>query len=193
VSDWVYGRVGIGKGLVKAYLSQPNTTVIASVRDINHASVADLYDFKVESGSSLIVIQIDSASNTDAETSINELKSKYSGITSLDTVIANAGLGIHWDKISDATPSQAEENFTVNAAGPMRLFHATFPLLSAAPKPRFIVISTVFGSMEMQSELQLPNVVYGMSKAAVNFFTRKVHYEYSNLIAFPLHPGYVIA
>ena len=155
---------------------------------MNHASAAELQDFKAESGSRLIVLKIDSASTTDADTAINELMSEHS-IAKLDTVIANAGIGIHWDTISEATLAQAEENFEINAVGPMRLFYATLPLLSAASTPRFIVISSVFASIEMQSQLQLPNVVYGMSKAAVNFFVRKVHYEFSNLIAFPLHPG----
>jgi norsolorinic acid ketoreductase len=175
---------------VRLYLSRPNTTVIASVRDIEHPSVADLHSFKVEPGSRLIVVKIESTSTTDAEAAISVLKSKYS-ITTLDTVIANAGLGIHWDKISEATPAQAEDNFNVNALGPMRLFYATLPLLSAAPMPRFVVVTSIFGSIEMQSQLQLPNVVYGMSKAAANFFARKVHQEFSNLIAFPIHPGYV--
>ncbi|KAH8817477.1 hypothetical protein F5884DRAFT_722587 [Xylogone sp. PMI_703] len=181
---------GIGKGLVKQYLSGPNTTVIATVRDVTHPSAAELQSFTVGSGSRLIVVKIDSTSSTDAEKAVEELRTKY-GITRVDTVIANAGLGIHWDPIKEATPAQAEENFTINAVGPMRLFYATYPLLSAAETPRFVVISSVFGSIAMQDQLQLPNIVYGMSKAAANFFARKVHHEYSNLIAFPLHPGWV--
>ncbi|XHF98116.1 hypothetical protein AWENTII_001687 [Aspergillus wentii] len=30
-----------------------------------------------------------------------------------------------------------------------------------------------------------------MSKAAVNFFTAKIHHENPRLIAFPIHPGWV--
>ena len=155
---------------------------------MGHSSATELDNFRVESGSRLIVVKIDSTSNTDPDAAVNELKSKYN-ITKLDTVIANAALGTDWDTISEATPSQAVHYFDVNAAGPMRLFYATLPLLSAASTPRFVVISSIFGSIEMQTQLQLPNVVYGMSKAAVNFFVRKVHHEYPNLIAFPMHPG----
>lgn len=158
-----YLYAGIGKGLVKAYMSHPNTTVIAGVRDVNNPALSDLQGFPVASGSQLIVVKIDSISATDATAAVDELQSKY-GVTQLDTVIANAGLGIHWDPIVEATASQAEENFAVNAVGPMRLFDATLKLLSAAPTPRFVVISSIFGSIEMQSTLQLPNVVYGMSK-----------------------------
>ncbi len=175
---------------MKLYLSRPNTTVIATVRDVNSPSVADLHNFTIASGSRLIVSKIDSSSATDANTAINELKSKYE-ISKLDTVIANAGLGEDWDRIKDANTAQAEKYFQVNAAGPMHLFYATLPLLSAASTPRFVLISSVFGSIELQSNLQQPDVVYGMSKAAANFFARKVHFEFPDLIAFPLHPGYV--
>jgi NAD(P)-dependent dehydrogenase (short-subunit alcohol dehydrogenase family) len=40
---------------------------------------------------------------------------------------------------------------------------------------------------------QLPVTAYGSSKAAVNYIVRKIHFENPDLIAFPIHPGYVLA
>jgi norsolorinic acid ketoreductase len=34
-----------------------------------------------------------------------------------------------------------------------------------------------------------PNAAYGTSKAALNYLTRKMHYEHENLIVFPIDPG----
>lgn len=86
---------------------------------------------------------------------------------------------------------EVEEHFEVNSLGPFRLFQAVQTLLFKAAAPRFVVISTVLGSIELQKNLTVPDVAYGMSKAAVNFFTAKIHHENPQLIAFPIHPGYV--
>lgn len=34
---------------------------------------------------------------------------------------------------------------------------------------------------------------YGASKAALNWITKNIHIENPKIIAFPLHPGYVLA
>ena len=73
---------------------------------MGHSSATTLDEFRVESRSRLIVVKIDSTSDTDPEAAAYELKSKYN-IIKLDTVIANAALGTDWDTISEATPSQA--------------------------------------------------------------------------------------
>lgn len=106
-------------------------------------------------------------------------------------MIANAGIGKYWGLVVDTSVKEVEEHLEVNSLGPFRLFQATQALLFKAPTPRFVVISTVLGSVELQKNLKIPNVAYGMSKAAVNFFTGKNHHENPHLIAFPIHPGYV--
>ncbi|KAJ5231651.1 uncharacterized protein N7469_006239 [Penicillium citrinum] len=181
---------GIGFELLKMYLAQPSTTVIAGVRDVNHPSAVELKTLPVGQGSRLIVIQLDSTSPTDAEAAVSRLQSDF-GITKLDTVVANAGIGKYWGLVVDTPAKEVEEHFEVNSLGPFRLFQATQALLFKASTPRFVVISTVLGSVELQKSLKIPNVAYGMSKAAVNFFTAKIHHENPQLIAFPIHPGWV--
>ena len=73
---------------------------------MGHSSATTLDEFRVDSRSRLIVVKIDSTSDTDPEAAVNELKPKYN-IIKLDTVIANAALGTDWDTTSEATPSQA--------------------------------------------------------------------------------------
>ena len=182
--------LGIGKELLKLYLAQPSTTVISGVRDVNHPSVAELQKLPVASGSRLVVLQLDSNSPTDAAVAVSRLQSEFS-ITKLDTVVANAGIGKYWGLTIDTPVKEVEDHFNVNSIGPFRLFQAVQPLLFKASTPRFVVISTVLGSMELQKNFTVPDVAYGMSKAAVNFFTSKIHHENPQLIAFPIHPGYV--
>lgn len=39
-------------------------------------------------------------------------------------------------------------------------------------------------------DLPLPFLAYGLSKAGVNYVTRKISFEHPGLIAFPISPGY---
>jgi norsolorinic acid ketoreductase len=136
----------------------------------------------------LIVVKIDNDSLTDAEDAAETLKTEY-GINKLDTVIANAGIGKHFDLIEKTPIAEVEDHFKTNAVGPVTLYLAMRPLLLASTKPRFVVISTVLGSIGGQGDRKIPDVAYGMSKAAVNFFVSKLHHEEQGIIAFPIHPG----
>lgn len=42
------------------------------------------------------------------------------------------------------------------------------------------------GAMEMRP---FPLAAYGVSKAALNYFVRKIHFENEELVAFALDPG----
>jgi norsolorinic acid ketoreductase len=176
--------------ILKLYLARPRTTVISAVRDVHHSSAQDLHKLPIAAESRLIVVKIDSASLTDAQDAVQELQSKF-GVTRLDTVIANAGIGRNWVSVADTTAAQVEDHISINAIGPLTLFHAVRPLLFESPTPRFVVLSSELGSLGMQKDRKIPDVAYGMSKAAVNFFVGKLHHEVPNLIAFPIHPGSV--
>ena len=39
--------------------------------------------------------------------------------------------------------------------------------------------------------LPFPNASYGVSKVALNFVVRKIHFEHEGLVAFPMDPGWV--
>lgn len=184
--------LGIGKGFVAKYLQRPNTTVIGSVRDTNSAGAKALLDLPKAEGSKLITVKIDSASDTDALEAIKNLQSNDK-ITKLDIVIANAGIYklSAFEKVADIKLSDLFEHFNVNTAGPIRLFQATLPLLKKAEKPMLMIVSSGAGSITAMEHIPFAVGSYGASKAAMNFLTRKIHFENEGLIAFAVHPGLV--
>ncbi|KIM82343.1 hypothetical protein PILCRDRAFT_88746 [Piloderma croceum F 1598] len=80
----------------------------------------------------------------------------------------------------------------INAVGTLVLFQATYPLLTAStPSPKFIPISSSAGSIANFTPLPVMALACGSSKAALNYLARKLHFEYENLICFPINPGRV--
>jgi norsolorinic acid ketoreductase len=175
---------------LKLYLNLPQTTAIAAVRNLDHPSVEDLRSLPVSSGSRLIVVKIDSAFLEDPKDAVAVLRDQY-GITQLDTVIANAGIGKDWSLVAQTDIAEVEDHFKINSVGPFALYLATRSLLLASENPKFVVLSTELGSIGLQGERKIQDVAYGMSKAAVNFFVGKLHHEEPKLTAFPIHPGSV--
>jgi len=168
---------------------RPNTMVIAGVRDTESASSKAIYSLPTAENSKAIVVHIDSLSESSAKDSVKLLESKHS-ITKLDVVIANAGISNYYGLTIDTPLSEVRSHFEVNTIGALALFQATWPLLQAAPKPKFVVVTTGLGSIGDMGNMPMPVVAYGASKAAVNFITRKIHFENPDLIAFPISPGY---
>ncbi|OCL15217.1 NAD(P)-binding protein [Glonium stellatum] len=179
---------GIGLGLTEHYLTLPNTIVIAAVR--NPSSVDGLKALKAGSSSKLVIIKIDSASTTDAAEAVRVLKSEHS-ITHIDVVIANAGLGRYWGPALETPISEFQEHFQVNATGVLVLFQAVHGLLEASKAPKFIPIGTPVGSIGELESYPLPTTAYGTSKAALNFLTRKLHFEHPDIVIYSLAPGWV--
>ncbi|KAF1931101.1 aflatoxin biosynthesis ketoreductase nor-1 [Didymella exigua CBS 183.55] len=186
---------GIGKGLTAALLQRPNTTVIAGVRDTT-ASAPILSSLPTAAGSKVIIVKIDSQSETDAKEAVSRLNSEH-GITSFDVVIANAGVAHSGTSIAQTTTKSLRDHFDTNAIGPLLLFQAVKPLLQASQsgKPVFLAMSTVVGSIGGQEAFAgLPPVLspYGASKAALNWIVRRLHYEETWLTAYVTHPGLVL-
>jgi len=179
---------GIGLGLAAHYLKQKNTVVIAGVR--NPSGAKELSELKPASGSKLIIVKLDSKSETDAKEAVALLKSKH-GINHLDVVIANAGIGKFWGTALETPISEFKEHFDVNATGTLVLFQAVYELLNASKNPKFIPIGTPVGSIGELENYPLGSTAYGSSKAALNFLTRKLHLEHPNMVIYPLAPGWV--
>lgn len=108
-------------------------------------------------------------------------------------MIANAGI-VAFHGTALQTPIQAVlEQYTTNTVGVLALFQAVHPLLlpSGATVPKFVTVSTTVGSIGDMENWPMHATAYGMSKAALNWLTKNIHIENPNLIAFPIHPGYV--
>ncbi|KAL2065557.1 hypothetical protein VTL71DRAFT_3227 [Oculimacula yallundae] len=178
---------GIGKGLLEIYLARPSHTVIAAVRDLSTAT--PLESLPKGKDSALIIVKIDSASETDPAAAIEILKTQHS-ISALDIVIANAGIAKAAPcPVSSIPVAEIHDHLQVNGIGPIVLFQAVFPLLGKGAK--FIYTSSAMATISAMELRPFPLSAYGASKAFGNYFTRKIHFENENLIAFSVDPGFV--
>ncbi|KAF4549146.1 Short chain dehydrogenase-like protein 7 [Elsinoe fawcettii] len=189
---------GIGFGFVTACLSRPDHVVIAAVRNPEHPSSIALSSLPTASGSKLLTVKLDAASPTDAQDAVSHLQAQHS-ITSLDIVIANAAIAPPQTPALSTPADSLLLALQTNTMGPILLASACAPLLRAAASanrtPKLIVISSLGGSSTVQPMIwdatHLPGTPYGMTKAAVNWWVRKVHLEEEWLVAFAVHPGFV--
>ena len=181
---------GIGRGLAKAIVQEPNNTVIAAVRNITPAAVDELQTSPVGTGSKLIIIKFDCEVDEDTSKGIHELESSH-GLTRLDVVIANAGLGNYFGAASATPAAQLRLHFNINAVAPLVLFQAAEPLLKKSSQPKFFVTSSNLGSIGLMEHVPFPGTAYGTSECAANFITRKLHFENDWLIAVVLGPDWV--
>jgi len=181
---------GIGKGIVSTLVLHPQNTVIAAVRDIS-SSTKILHALPVGEGSKIIIVKIDAKSATDASHAVSELRSNHK-ITKIDVLISNAGLLHSIVPVTETTAEALREHLEVNTIGPFVLLKAFLPLLEAAVDPKFVVISGSLGSTQLLEKYQVPFFAYGISKAAVNHFVRKLSLENDRLISVAIHPGWVL-
>jgi norsolorinic acid ketoreductase len=193
-SPWV--QQGIGKRLVKAYLLRPHHTVVAAVRDPSHPTSKSLSALPTGNGSILIIVTIDASSDTSAFEAVKTLETEHS-ITSTDIIIANAAIGVFSGNILQTPLEVARDHYNINSVGPLALFQAVFPLLSAAsltgPTPKFVAVTSTVGSIGDMEKWPSIATAYGSSKAALNWLTKRIHLDYPQFIAFPIYPGYVLA
>ena len=114
------------------------------------------------------------------------------GVTALDVVIANAGAASGWHAVLGTTPEDAAADMDVNAAGPLRLFQAAWPLLQArGPGAKIVFMGSSLGSIGGLEQESLTGVGYGMAKAAVHYLAKKIAVDFKaeGLVVGILHPG----
>lgn len=181
---------GIGKGLVEAYLRRPNTLVVGTVRDSTSPSYDGLKNSSVAEGSRLILVSLDSSKLDDPAKAVDA--AKEAGITHLDIVIANAGISPPPGPLEAAPVNEVVDALQVNTISPIALYQASKSLLEKSTKPIWISMSSAAGSITNLPEYQAHWILrYGISKAALDFFTVAVHAAHPNFIAYAIHPGLV--
>ncbi|KAI1775578.1 hypothetical protein F4818DRAFT_382255 [Hypoxylon cercidicola] len=178
---------GLGRALTARFLLQPNTTVVATVRDLEQISITEL---PIAADSKLVIVKIDSRSDTDAQDAVKLIQAEH-GIDRLDVVVANAGYGTVYGDLSQVKPHEVLNLVDINAIGPLRLFQAVRPLLEAGRRPRFVLIGTPIASIGAMEDSPFPMFAYGASKTAAHYLTRKIHCESSGLTAFVVDPGFM--
>ncbi|KAJ5174168.1 Short-chain dehydrogenase/reductase SDR [Penicillium canariense] len=182
---------GIGRGLVAKYGARDNVTVIAAVRNPSSPEATSLSDLPTGKGSRLIIVKIDASSDTDAKAAVESLSSQ--GVSALDIVIANAGVfdTDAFTTVADSTIAQIQTHLDVNTVGPVRLFQATLPLLKKSSSARFILSSSLMATIGGIKDIPIKIAPYGASKAAANFFVRKINFEHDEIATLAIHPGAV--
>ncbi|KII87120.1 hypothetical protein PLICRDRAFT_42759 [Plicaturopsis crispa FD-325 SS-3] len=178
---------GIGLGLVTALVARPNVLVFAGARDPPSATA--LHALSAAHPGKLRVLKLVAGSTEDAKAAAETVKKEVGRV---DVLIANAGIGNVFATAHEIKPEEVDKHFKVNTLGTLIFYQAFHALLLASPAaPKFVVISTVGGSIEVGAALPLGLAAYGTSKAALNFLTREIHFENERFVAFAVHPGTV--
>ncbi|CAK7265626.1 hypothetical protein SEPCBS119000_001609 [Sporothrix epigloea] len=191
---------GIGRAMVQHLLQRANTTVVAGVRQPDDPSSVSLHSLPTSENCRIVVLQLRDSDDFAALAA----RLAQESITHLDVVVANAGSSTGLGKsLMETDAEDVIGDCMANAAGPLRLFKATWPLMEAsikrktasAPLPtRYILISSTMGSIVIQDAESMPvGVSYGMSKAAANWFAKKASLDFKaeGLVVGILHPGWV--
>jgi norsolorinic acid ketoreductase len=180
---------GIGNGILATLLSRPHQTLIAGVRDPNAPVSQKLSSLPTGEGSKLHIVKLDSSVSADAATAVQTLKEQ--GITSVDTIIANAATGTHASSIADTPLEEIEKHMNINLIGVLALYQAFLPLLKAGTNPKLIVLSSNLASMTLAPYVPGPWFCYGVTKASLNYFVRRAALEEDWLTVVALQPGWV--
>lgn len=186
-------KSGIGRNLLAAYVSRDDVLAIAAFRDGPDSDPAkDLQTIPTGKGSKIISVKYDAGSETSAQEMVSYLASEYN-ITSLDIVIANAGILKQWGPVREVASEDILEHFTIHTLGPIRLYKATAPLLDKSQQtPKFFIISSALGSNALMNDYApMKLIAYGMAKAAVNFAASRIHREEEKIVVVPVQPGWI--
>ncbi|KZO92382.1 NAD(P)-binding protein [Calocera viscosa TUFC12733] len=178
---------GIGLELVTQLAARDNVVVFAGAR--NPSTAKDLHTLESKYPGKVYTVKLTSPDVTDNKAVVAKIKEI---VGRLDVVICNAGIMNSFVPSERVSLDDMRETFEVNVLGPLVLFQATYQLLKASSdSPKFILIASAAGSVEVGTKFPVPFLPYGTTKAAANWLMVKLHYEYPGLVSVPVHPGSV--
>ncbi|KII86985.1 hypothetical protein PLICRDRAFT_113403 [Plicaturopsis crispa FD-325 SS-3] len=179
---------GIGLALVALLAARDDVVVFAGAR--NPDAAEGLKALVKQFPGKVHILKLTSGVKSE-----NEAAAEYIQKTAghLDVVIANAGIGKYLGTVHETPVEEMRDHYeaSVNVIGTVVLYQAVYSLLKASPSPKFVGISSMGGSVTIGPTIPFGLFAYGATKAALNWFTRKVHHENENFISFSLHPGAV--
>ncbi|KAI9147045.1 Norsolorinic acid ketoreductase nor1 [Paramyrothecium foliicola] len=180
---------GLGLGLVERFVALPDHTVIAAVRDPEHATSRALKNLARGSGSNLIIVRYDAGVWADASTVGSLLQRKY-GIHHLDVVVANAAIATKFPLVKDVQRDDLLKHLEVNVLGVVALYQAMRHLLQKSTRgAKYVIMGTPGGSIREHPDVA--NGLYGASKSTINWYGVRLHREDEWLNTFLLDPGWV--
>lgn len=170
--------------------------MIATIRTPTTPSTS-LTSLPVAGGSKLVTLPLDFSNPSGSAEQFDrfiDILTKDHGITRINTIIANAGTGSSFLSAKDTPLSSLTEHYETNTLGPILLYQTLYALLTAKAgdkgdeERKFVLISSSLGSIGAM-EGAVPSLAYGVSKAAANYFVKKVHFEEKAIAAIAVHPG----
>jgi NAD(P)-dependent dehydrogenase (short-subunit alcohol dehydrogenase family) len=199
---------GLGLALLKEYLSQPNTTVIGTVRSLSPSGSAlsdEAKELFVHNPHPRVkILEVDIGDDASVEKAASTFASLQLGNQnsgngedskpSLDVLILNAGIGSPLP-VSTSPPSLILSYLNTNTLGAHRTIQAFLPYLRNGREKKVIFVSSQSGSLSRQIGNRFGlGGVYGVSKCAENMLAVQWHNELNvdgkeGFVIVPLHPG----
>lgn len=169
---------GIGFETAK-YLLQQGYFVYLGARDeaLGAAAVRSLQEQGLEH-CELVVLDVTSQASVDAAAANLVAKA-----LTLDVLINNAGiLGVFPAPEGAAGTANAEQVFSTNYFGVIRVTTALLPLLQQSAQPRIVNVSSETASLQLHQDptwtyYQMKDKAYVPSKTALNFYTIALAYQ----------------
>lgn len=198
---------GIGLGLVREMLKAGGVkNLFAGCRNPDGAK--ELQSLVASSNSALKIVQIDVASDASiqqAATQVGKVLAAGQGAGGggggINLLVNNSGIlekeapGIGMQQPGREIISR---HLDVNTLGPVMTTAAFLPLLrvaaSSGQPARVINISSILGRISDMIPLSMvpsKNFAYGMSKAALNFYSTALALDEPQLVVASIHPGWV--
>eukprot|EP00603_Paraphysomonas_imperforata_P010940 CAMPEP_0114460472 /NCGR_PEP_ID=MMETSP0104-20121206/5767_1 /TAXON_ID=37642 ORGANISM="Paraphysomonas imperforata, Strain PA2" /NCGR_SAMPLE_ID=MMETSP0104 /ASSEMBLY_ACC=CAM_ASM_000202 /LENGTH=271 /DNA_ID=CAMNT_0001633193 /DNA_START=37 /DNA_END=852 /DNA_ORIENTATION=- len=158
---------GIGLGLVREILTLKNSRVLATCRDPQGAS--ELSTLLQTHPDRMSVFPLDVASQDSFSKLVADIAD--SGITSIDVLIANAGIIGERQNFMHTSPADMTNVFNTNVIGPLLTFQSLSPLVLTSQSRLFMTISSNMGSVAATAAGSGGAVSYRVSKAAANMLS----------------------
>ena len=176
----------LGFNLVRRYLEQGGT-VFAAVRKPSESLEA----LKITHPGRLYILLMDVGDTASVRAAFESVASH---VDRLDTIINNAVITAP-DCASDvmsANPDYFKDTVNVDAAGPLRVIQAFYPLLKRSEMGLVVNISSEAGSIGACYRTNMTD--YALAKAALNMVTKTIWNAWKdepNLNILCLHPGWM--
>jgi NAD(P)-dependent dehydrogenase (short-subunit alcohol dehydrogenase family) len=124
------------------------------------------------------------------QASVDAMAARLAGVA-IDFLVNNAGIKGQEGGLADLDVNRMDVVLNVNTLGPLRVIQALFDNIQTSEKKVVANISSMMGSMEMNTWGCC--LGYRASKSALNSFTKTLSVDYADqgLVFVTLHPGYV--
>lgn len=187
---------GIGLGLVREILKlQGVKNVFATCR--NPDAAEDLKQMR-QTNNAVKIIKIDATNDEQIYRARDEVNNEI-GNEGLHLLINNSGI-FEPDGCTIQNPNRQVfmRHFDTNTMGTVMTTAAFLPLLRKASShnrfPMVVNMSSILGGISQMIPVSIiphNSVAYGMSKAAINHYTKALSIDEPSIVAISIHPGWV--